>query len=207
MDKKSNSIIWIIVGVIILAILAYFFFQPSPAAAQEANSGSVAGSVAQIDSTQISGAAAQSNVTMTSPESVATRATGDTTLRTVGQATAPSFGSGHPCSLGASASVSIIGLGLAGGQATVDDACLLAQMGHTVAATAMIAARSPAACRALRLAGDIAASSNCGDTTTEQRVSTSNLPTVQCIRDAAGNTVRIEVAPGVDPAAARAYCQ
>lgn len=76
---------------------------------------------------------------------------------------APAMGSGHPCGLGNSIGVSIIGGGVTGGATRVDDACLLAQMGKTTAAMAMIAARSPSACAALVASGDISPDSNCGD--------------------------------------------
>jgi hypothetical protein len=76
---------------------------------------------------------------------------------------APAFGSGHPCGLGGSVGVSIIGGGLTGGATRVDDACLLAQMGKTTAAMAMIAARNSSACAALVASGDISPNSKCGD--------------------------------------------
>lgn len=76
---------------------------------------------------------------------------------------APAMGSGHPCGLGNSLGISIIGGGVTGGATRVDDACLLAQMGKTTAAMAMIAARSPSACAALVASGDISPDSNCGD--------------------------------------------
>lgn len=78
---------------------------------------------------------------------------------------APAMGSGHPCGMGNSLGISIIGGGATGGITRVDDACLLAQMGKTTAAMAMIAARSPAACAALVASGDISPDSNCGDGT------------------------------------------
>lgn len=76
---------------------------------------------------------------------------------------APSMGSGHPCGLGNSIGVSIIGGGVTGGATRVDDACLLAQMGYGPAAMQMIAARNPSACKALVASGAISAHSYCGE--------------------------------------------
>lgn len=76
---------------------------------------------------------------------------------------APAMGSGHPCGLGNSLGISIIGGGVTGGATRVDDACLLAQMGYTPAAMQMIAARNPSACQALVATGQISDRSYCGD--------------------------------------------
>lgn len=73
----------------------------------------------------------------------------------------PSMGSGHPCGLGGSIGISIIGGGASGGVTQVDEACLLAQMGQGQAALIMIASRDPGACAALRQVGGIPASSIC----------------------------------------------
>lgn len=73
----------------------------------------------------------------------------------------PSMGSGHPCGLGGSIGISIIGGGASGGVTQVDEACLLAQMGQGQAALIMIASRDPGACAALRQVGSIPASSIC----------------------------------------------
>jgi hypothetical protein len=180
-----------------------------------------------VNAQQVAGAS--SNVTIVNPgdtnqtANITTSGTlvtsGEQTLRTVGTQTAPSMGSGHPCLLPTSVGIGIIGAGASFGTGQVDDACLLAQMGLTEAAAVMIAARNPAACRALMAAGQISAASSCGgagsDAATET-VSTSsanmaqsdNAPTgINCVRDTAGGLLRIEVQPGVDVAAARAYCQ
>lgn len=73
----------------------------------------------------------------------------------------PSMGSGHPCGLGGSIGISLIGGGASGGVTQVDEACLLAQMGQGQAALIMIATRDPGACAALRQVGSIPASSIC----------------------------------------------
>lgn len=73
----------------------------------------------------------------------------------------PSMGSGHPCGLGGSIGISIIGGGASGGVTQVDEACLLAQMGQGQAALIMIASRDPGACAALRQVGSIPSSSLC----------------------------------------------
>ncbi|MDP0929868.1 hypothetical protein Q0601_22020 [Paracoccus onubensis] len=73
----------------------------------------------------------------------------------------PSMGSGHPCGLGGSIGISIIGGGASGGVTQVDEACLLAQMGQGQAALIMIASRDPGACAALRQVGSIPSSSIC----------------------------------------------
>ncbi|MDP0929968.1 hypothetical protein Q0601_22550 [Paracoccus onubensis] len=73
----------------------------------------------------------------------------------------PSMGSGHPCGLGGSIGISIIGGGASGGLTQVDEACLLAQMGQGQAALIMIARRDPGACAALRQVGSIPSNSIC----------------------------------------------
>lgn len=86
---------------------------------------------------------------------------GDYTVRNVPQVSAPSMGSGHPCGLGGSIGLAIVGGGATGGATRVDDACMLAQMGLTKAATAMIASRNRDACKALVAAGHISDQSYC----------------------------------------------
>jgi hypothetical protein len=80
---------------------------------------------------------------------------GDYTIRSAPAVQAPSMGSGHPCGLAGSIGISIIGGGAAGGQTTVDEACLLAQMGQGEAALLMIARRDASACKALMDVGRI----------------------------------------------------
>ena len=70
---------------------------------------------------------------------------------------APGFSSGHPCGIApASFGISFIGGAITGGGQVSDDACLLAQMGYTDAAMAMIASRNSDAFKALEQTGHIA---------------------------------------------------
>jgi hypothetical protein len=87
---------------------------------------------------------------------------GTQTIRSAPQVVAPSMSSGHPCAWAPlSVAVSVVGFGGAIGGQRIDDACLLAQMGERPASVSMIAARNPAACRALEAVGRIRAGS-CG---------------------------------------------
>ncbi|TQE99427.1 MAG: hypothetical protein FKY71_08635 [Spiribacter salinus] len=73
---------------------------------------------------------------------------------------APGFSSGHPCGIApASIGISFIGGAISGGGQVSDDACLLAQMGYTDAAMAMIASRNPDAFSALERTGHVARTS------------------------------------------------
>lgn len=83
------------------------------------------------------------------------------TVRAAPAVQAPSMGSGHPCALGGSIGISIIGGGVSGGANKVDEACLLAQMGQGHAALIMIARRDSEACIALRQVGTIPSNSVC----------------------------------------------
>jgi hypothetical protein len=99
------------------------------------------------------------NVTFNTPANTSQRIhqSGTTTIRSAPQVVAPSMSSGHPCAYApVSVGVSVVGFGGAFGGQRIDDACLLAQMQVRNAAIAMIAARNPAACRALEMAGNIA---------------------------------------------------
>ncbi|WP_022705981.1 hypothetical protein [Paracoccus zeaxanthinifaciens] len=86
---------------------------------------------------------------------------GKYTVRSAPSVQPPSMGSGHPCALGGSIGISLIGGGAAAGLNRVDDACLLAQMGQGQAALIMIARRDEEACKALRQVGTIPATSQC----------------------------------------------
>jgi len=70
---------------------------------------------------------------------------------------APSMSSGHPCQkTGVSFGLGIVGGGGSmGAGGAVDEACMLAQMGYTKAAMALVAGRSEAARKALIASGDI----------------------------------------------------
>ncbi len=102
------------------------------------------------------------NVTINNPGNITTNGRlhqtyGTQTIRSAPQVVAPSMSSGHPCAYApVSVGVSVVGFGGAFGGQRIDDACLLAQMQVRNAAVAMIAARNPAACRALEVTGNIA---------------------------------------------------
>jgi len=182
------------------------------------NSGAQSGSSASVQSQ--TGSQAQSSLTFNTPseQTIKTEQSGTANIRNVPSLYAPSMSSGHPCGLGSSLGIVVLGGGISGGTAKVDDACLLAQMGHNAAATRMIAARSPAACKALRESGDIPASSLCTraemdaakkqQTAAAQPAAASAGPGgVQCIRDAKGKVIRIVRAASVTDAEARAACK
>lgn len=112
-----------------------------------------------------SGAASQSGSSATSYNGGLVQnnhAAREQTIRSAPGVVAPGMSSGHPCAYApASVGLSIIGGGVSAGGQTVDDACLLAQMGETNAALGMIAARNESACKQLRRAGRIGADSLC----------------------------------------------
>jgi len=98
------------------------------------------------------------NVTFNTPANTSSRihTSGTQTIRSAPQVVAPSMSSGHPCAFApVSIGVSVVGFGGAFGGQRIDDACLLAQMGVQDASISMIAARNPAACRALAAVGRI----------------------------------------------------
>lgn len=194
--------------------------------AQTATSQSGAASQSQSSANVQAGAASNSAIVFNTPsETVQTNRgrvvqeyRGDYTVRSAPGILAPSMSSGHPCGLGSSVGISIIGGGGAGGNTRSDDACLLAQMGDTQAARIMIASRNPSACRALIASGQISAQSYCGRgrshiapasasasvpaTSPRPAAATRTIPagSVTC-----GNPIRVR--PGVDHELARAYCR
>lgn len=117
-----------------------------------------AASQAVANSNSSSGAIAQGgNVTFNTPANQRITYGGTQTIRSAPQVVAPSMSSGHPCAYAPiSLGVSVVGFGGAFGGQRIDDACLLAQMQVRNAAISMIAARNPAACRALEATGTIA---------------------------------------------------
>jgi hypothetical protein len=130
----------------ISAMAAMLSTAVSPAFAQSAlNSASQATSQSQSQSASQSG-----NVYISEPASRSIRNTGTSTIRSAPAIVAPSMSSGHPCAYApVSLGLSVIGFGGAVGGQRIDDACLLAQMGYKAPSVSMIAARNPAACRAL----------------------------------------------------------
>ena len=162
----------------LLATVTAMLLMGSVAIAQEtsATANSASGSQASSSSQANGGTAVAQQAVLIdqrSPGTVQSRLSGETTTNYRQSGTvrnefapavqAPAMGSGHPCGLGNSLGISIIGGGVTGGATRVDDACLLAQMGKTTAAMVMIAARSSTACSALVSSGDISPDSVCGD--------------------------------------------
>jgi len=113
---------------------------------------------------------------------------------------APAMGSGHPCGLGNSLGVSIIGGGVTGGATRVDDACLLAQMGYGPAAMQMIAARNSSACKALVASGNLSAKSYCGDEARQEIVRGPGVYKPAAVRPARGFNVDPARAAEANPA-------
>lgn len=138
---------------------------------------------------------------------------GTTTVRNAPQVSAPSMSSGHPCAFTpASGSISIIGAGIGAGGQNIDDACLLAQIGERDAAVQMIAARDPAACRALLRAGRISNASYCGNggqAPKEPQTKPATAPVtagITCSRNNKGQ-IMAKVARGADRSIAASYCR
>lgn len=208
---KHGNYNWMIVALIVIVILILaMVFWPQEAEAQSSGS-----------------ASANTNSSITSNTDARTyidgrtlldqRGGGDSTIRNAPQVSAPSMSSGHPCAFTpASASISIIGGGIGAGGQTVDNACLLAQMGEKQSALNMIAARDPAACRALVRSGRISANSYCGDSPSKGNeapvaaTKSGALAGVTCGRTSSGSVeVRVKrsaINAGVTRAQAIAYC-
>lgn len=142
----------------------------SSAEAQTMNSNSTSSSSssAQVESaasSSASGGTSNAQIYLDQRGNATTRAqheySGSYEVRSAPSIQPPSMGSGHPCGLGGSIGISLIGGGASGGVTQVDEACLLAQMGQGEAALIMIARRDPNACAALRQVGTIPSSSIC----------------------------------------------
>lgn len=151
-------------------IISATAFWPSGASAQSmgSDSSSSASSSAQVDSAasaSASGGTSNAQIYLDQRGNPTTRTqhqySGSYKVRSAPAVQPPSMGSGHPCGLGGSIGISLIGGGAAGGVTQVDEACLLAQMGQGEAALIMIARRDPGACAALRQVGTIPSSSIC----------------------------------------------
>lgn len=134
----------------------------------------------------------------------------DQTVRNTPSVSAPGFSSGHPCGLAHSVGIAVLGTGLSGGTTQVDEACLLAQMGETAAATYMIAARSGAACRALEAAGKVvcSGSGNASASTRNQPQTATVADVVSCVQREDGTIVaRGQLGRyGITAEQATAYC-
>lgn len=126
-----------VVACFALATTASPVFSQESTATSNASSGSSSGSIAAVQQTYNQDGTTRMETT---PNGV------------VG----PGFSSGHPCAYAPiSFGIAVIGSGLSAGGQTVDEACLLAQMGYRDAAMYMIAARSASACRALEAMGEV----------------------------------------------------
>ncbi len=187
------------------AVIAVFPLASAPASAQNSTSTSNSGSSSSNWSSNQSGAQASIYLDQRSGN-------GTATLKTAPPVTAPSMGSGHPCGLGSSAGISIIGGGISGGNSRVDEACLLAQMGQGEAALIMIAARSGEACRALRQVNRISPNSVCkGDKVAKKpsygttRPVARPTPYNKCMKKPDG-TIVFRKAPGFSSEQAKGAC-
>ena len=141
-----------------MALISAFMLAASPLWAQQTLE---ANSLSDSQSQSAAGAVSSIYLDQSSGGKTEIRRSGTTTLRTAPPVQAPSMGSGHPCGLGQSIGISVIGGGGAGGVTTVDEACLLAQMGQGEAALIMIAERDASACKALRTVERIPRNSLC----------------------------------------------
>lgn len=197
-DSKAGppvvGVVCIAMGVVLLGGVASCAFAQS---ASSTSNSSASGSAAVTANTDNSNSSAiyfdQRSGGTTKSEN---KSSGGYTLRSAPSVQAPSMGSGHPCGLGGSIGISIIGGGAAGGVTQVDEACLLAQMGQGEAALIMIARRDKEACVALRQVGRIPAASVCSQEerrandrqAREQRSATPPKPaTIECVRTGTQN--------------------
>jgi len=128
-------------------------------------------------------------------------------IRNVPDAVAPSMGSGHPCALGRSASVAVVGFGASGGLANVDAACMLMRSNnrnYQRAAMLTYASKDMDLCRSLQAVGEV---SDCIKNEKERPVAAIKprtrpikvALTVSCVRN--GN----RITPQVSRAVAQAY--
>ncbi len=87
-------------------------------------------------------------------------------VETTGIANAPDFGSGHPCALGSSIAIGLVGSAASAGLSRVDSACMMVRSNDRrvqQAGWVLYASRDADACKALRSAGVISAASTCGE--------------------------------------------
>ena len=137
--------------VLIISVVAVFTL---PAHAQTATG--VSGAVAGSASKSASLAASSGNQITYNSNGGQVEYSGSYRLENVPGVTPPGFSSGHPCAYApVSFGVGIVGGGASAGGQRIDNACLLAQMGYTREAMAMIAARDPAAMAALEATGQV----------------------------------------------------
>lgn len=168
MNSNNRNIIPAIVAVASILTASTTWVPQAQAQTTSSNSTSSSSSSAHVESSAAASASggtsnAQIYLDQRGRETTKTQHeySGSYEVRSAPAVQPPSMGSGHPCGLGGSIGISIIGGGASGGVTQVDEACLLAQMGQGQAALIMIASRDPGACSALRQVGSIPASSIC----------------------------------------------
>ncbi len=185
--------------VLIIAITGF----TRPLHAQTATAGAVAGSASKSASL----AASQGNSITYNSNGGDVRYKGSYDLRTVPSVQPPGFSSGHPC---AYAPVSLgagwVGAGASIGGQIIDDACLLAQMGYTREAMAMIAARNKSARSALQATGNVAATPSASSASTKSAPKAASLYS-KCALEGGKIKIRYTATGRSNKAAAQANCK
>jgi len=169
-DKKPSGsiIVWLIAAVLIVGFLALVLLWPSDAKAEGRNSGpssfsqSESGAVADVS---VNTGAAAGVVINNIPQEAGVDGTtySEARLENAPSLGGLALGGGHPCAYSPStAQISVIGGGAGFGAMKVDSACMLMVMGAAGdpraynAAQYMLAARDPAACKAMQASGMVA---------------------------------------------------
>ena len=167
-----------------IMLAASLAFTAPPAQAQNVKSGSNSSVRNSANQVSASGAMASGGSVVIMPSPATTQSSTIARVESAPSLGGLAVGGGHPCAwTPGSAQISIIGGGVGGAQMQVDEACMLAVMAAASgdgrlnnAALAMIAARDPSACKALRGQGLISSQSTCGERR-RTTVSTSTQPT------------------------------
>lgn len=212
-QNLRQAVLFITFGLIFWIVLAVAVFAQS-------TSGAVSGSVANNKNINASGAISSGNAINFYGEPARTRDIveydGSYRIENVPQVSAPGFSSGHPCAYAPlSGGIGVVGGGASLGGQRIDDACLLAQMGFTREAMAMIAARNPAAMVALRAGGKIvsAPKATASSKTSQSARAPSSSGTLQrspftkCSYDPGSNKLTFKARAGVDRGVALAACK
>lgn len=187
--------------VTLLALLAL----PVSAYAQSSVSGAASGSIAKNTNLNASMSGAAGNTINYNANGGKVEYGGSYRLENVPGVTPPGFSSGHPCAYApVSIGVGVVGAGASVGGQIIDDACLLAQMGYTREAMAMIAARNKSARSALQATGQVASS----PVASASSKATPRAPVLLSKCEKVGNEVRIgyTAAGRKDKATAKASC-
>lgn len=168
MNSNKKNLNPVICAVVSAVAVSSIWISSAGAQTTTSNSTSSSSSSAQVESSaaaSASGGTSNAQIYLDQRGHSTTRSqheySGSYEVRSAPAVQPPSMGSGHPCGLGGSIGISIIGGGASGGITQVDEACLLAQMGQGQAALIMIATRDAAACAALRQVGSIPSNSIC----------------------------------------------